>query len=88
LSTSLVGIVITHGERFPYSNAKFDDMFGSSAEELRHMGPLAVVAEAESMFEHIRSIEQRIGSLEGFVREQRKTMSVVSHHVEQLKHLD
>jgi len=62
----------------------------ATRDQLGHsqQGYQGIVDQIETMFEHIRSIEQSIGSLDVFVREQRETMSVVSHHVEQLQHLD
>jgi diguanylate cyclase (GGDEF)-like protein/PAS domain S-box-containing protein len=44
-SQSLVGIVITEEGRFTFTNARFAEMFGYSAEELRRLGPLDLVAE-------------------------------------------
>jgi diguanylate cyclase (GGDEF)-like protein/PAS domain S-box-containing protein len=45
VSQSLVGIVIIKDAKFSYSNAKFDEIFGYSAEEIREMGPLDVTTE-------------------------------------------
>ena len=47
VSQSFVGIAITEDGRFSYSNAKFDEMFGYTADEIRKMGPLDVVVEAD-----------------------------------------
>ena len=47
VSQSLVGIVIVEGMRFSYSNGKFDEMFGYSADEVRALGPLDVVFESD-----------------------------------------
>ena len=41
---SLVGIVITERGKFTYSNTKFNEMFGYSADEIRRIDPLEVVA--------------------------------------------
>ncbi len=45
VSQSLVGIVITEDGRFSYSNAKFDEIFGYSTEEVRGLGPLDIATE-------------------------------------------
>jgi diguanylate cyclase (GGDEF)-like protein/PAS domain S-box-containing protein len=45
VSQSLVGIVIIKGGKFSYSNAKFDEIFGYSADEVRGLGPLDVATE-------------------------------------------
>ena len=45
VSQSLVGIAITEDGRFSYSNAKFDEIFGYSAEEIRGLGPLDIATE-------------------------------------------
>ena len=42
VSQSMVGIVIIEDGRFSYSNAKFDEIFGYSAEEVRGLGPLDI----------------------------------------------
>ena len=44
VSQSLVGIAIIEDGKFSYSNAKFDEIFGYSAEEIRGLGPLDVTA--------------------------------------------
>jgi diguanylate cyclase (GGDEF)-like protein/PAS domain S-box-containing protein len=45
VSQSMVGIVIIEDGRFSYSNAKFDEIFGYSAEEVRGLGPLDIALE-------------------------------------------
>jgi diguanylate cyclase (GGDEF)-like protein/PAS domain S-box-containing protein len=45
VSQSLVGIVIIKDGKFSYSNAKFDEIFGYSADEVRGLGPLDVTTE-------------------------------------------
>ena len=45
VSQSLVGIVITENGKFGYSNAKFDEIFGYTADEVRQLGPLDIAAE-------------------------------------------
>jgi diguanylate cyclase (GGDEF)-like protein/PAS domain S-box-containing protein len=47
VSQSLVGIVLIEDGRFSYSNAKFDEIFGYSAKEVRGMGPLDIAVEGE-----------------------------------------
>ena len=47
VSQSLVGIVLIEVGRFSYSNAKFDEIFGYSAEEVRGMGPLDTAVESD-----------------------------------------
>lgn len=42
VSQSLVGIAIVENEKFTYSNAKFNEIFGYSAEEIRELGPLDI----------------------------------------------
>ncbi|WP_198674820.1 sensor domain-containing diguanylate cyclase [Rhodoferax ferrireducens] len=44
VSQSLVGIVIMEEGVFSYSNAKFDEMFGYSADDVRSLGILDIVA--------------------------------------------
>lgn len=45
VSQSLVGIVIIEEEKFSYSNAKFNEIFGYSADEIRRLGPLDIAIE-------------------------------------------
>jgi diguanylate cyclase (GGDEF)-like protein/PAS domain S-box-containing protein len=47
VSQSLVGIVMIEDGGFSYSNAKFDEIFGYSAEEIGGMGPLDIVVETD-----------------------------------------
>ena len=47
VSQSLVGIVLIEDGRFSYSNAKFDEIFGYSAEEVRGVGPLQTAVESD-----------------------------------------
>lgn len=42
VSQSLVGITIIEAGKFSYSNAKFNEMFGYSADEVRELGPLDI----------------------------------------------
>lgn len=45
VSQSLVGIAIIEEGKFCYSNAKFDEIFGYSADEVRQLGPLDIATE-------------------------------------------
>ena len=47
VSQSLVGIVLIEDGKFTYSNNKFDDIFGYSAEEVRELEPLTTAAESD-----------------------------------------
>lgn len=42
----MVGIAIIENDKFSYTNDKFDDIFGYSADELRKLGPLDMAAES------------------------------------------
>jgi diguanylate cyclase (GGDEF)-like protein/PAS domain S-box-containing protein len=44
---SLVGIVLIEDGRFSYSNAKFDEIFGYTSDEIRGMGPPQVAVESD-----------------------------------------
>ena len=44
VSQSLVGIAIIEDGKFSYSNARFDEIFGYSTDEIRGLGPLDVTA--------------------------------------------
>jgi PAS domain S-box-containing protein len=66
VSQSLVGIAISKDGKFRYSNAKFDEIFGYSAEEIREMGPLDVTTEndlplvAENILKHLSDKGERV----------------------------
>jgi diguanylate cyclase (GGDEF)-like protein/PAS domain S-box-containing protein len=47
VSQSLVGVAITEQGKFSYSNARFDEIFGCTAEEMRRLGPLDMVVEED-----------------------------------------
>ena len=47
VNQSLVGIATSEEARFSYSNAKFDEIFGYGADELRGIGPLDLVFESD-----------------------------------------
>lgn len=65
VSQSLVGIAITEDGKFSYSNTKFNEIFGYSAEEIRTLGPCDVTAEADRplVAENIR--KRLSGEVEG-----------------------
>ena len=44
---SLVGIVVIDDGKFSYTNAKFNEIFGYDAVEIRHLGPLEVTVESD-----------------------------------------
>ncbi|MBI4922619.1 MAG: GGDEF domain-containing protein [Devosia nanyangense] len=44
---SLVGITITENGKFTYSNAKFDEIFGYTADEMRQLGPVDLAADED-----------------------------------------
>ena len=50
VSQSLVGIVLIEDGKFSYSNARFDEMFGYSADEVRNLGPTDVAIESDRAF--------------------------------------
>lgn len=47
VSQSGVGIEIMENGKFSYSNAKFNEIFGYSSEEMRRLGPLDIVLDAD-----------------------------------------
>jgi diguanylate cyclase (GGDEF)-like protein/PAS domain S-box-containing protein len=47
VSQSLVGIVLIEDGKFSYSNAKFDEIFGYSSEEILDLGPLQTAVESD-----------------------------------------
>ncbi len=57
VSQSMVGIVVVEDGKFSYSNAKFDEMFGYTAAEIRKLGPLdlAVAGDRPFIAENLRS---------------------------------
>ena len=44
---SLVGIVVIDDGKFSYTNAKFNEIFGYDAVEIRHLGPVEVTVESD-----------------------------------------
>jgi diguanylate cyclase (GGDEF)-like protein/PAS domain S-box-containing protein len=47
VSQSLVGIVLIEDDKFSYSNAKFDEIFGYTSEEVLGMGPIQTAVESD-----------------------------------------
>jgi diguanylate cyclase (GGDEF)-like protein/PAS domain S-box-containing protein len=47
VSQSLVGIVIMEDGKFSYSNAKFDEMFGYTSDEMRSLGPVDLAFDSD-----------------------------------------
>ncbi|MGZ4575079.1 MAG: PAS domain S-box protein, partial [Mycobacteriaceae bacterium] len=47
VSQSMVGIVLIEDGKFSYSNAKFDEIFGYSSDEVRSLEPVEVAAESD-----------------------------------------
>ncbi len=47
---SLIGIVILEDEKYSYSNARFDEMFGYTANEIRALAALDIVVESDRPF--------------------------------------
>ena len=47
VAQSLVGITMIENGKFSYTNAKYDEMFGYDAHELRRLGPLDLVLDAD-----------------------------------------
>ena len=64
VNQSLVGIFIIEGGKFSYTNAKFNEMFGYSADEIARLDPLAIILESDRplVMENIR--KNRCGELE------------------------
>lgn len=61
VSQSLVGIVIIEDGKFSYSNAKFNEIFGYSADEVRALGPLDIAIENDRPFV-AKKIRKRLSS--------------------------
>ncbi len=65
VSQSLVGIAITEGGKFSYSNTKFNEIFGYSADEIQALGPCNITAEKDRPLV-AESIRKRLsGEVEG-----------------------
>jgi diguanylate cyclase (GGDEF)-like protein/PAS domain S-box-containing protein len=85
VSQSLVGIVITEDGRFTYSNAKFNEIIGYSAEEVRELGPLDIAAEndrplvAENMRKRSSGEAERVDYVFRALRKNGATIDVEIH---------
>lgn len=65
VSQSLVGIAITEGDKFTYSNPKFNEIFGYNADEIRALGLCDIAAETDRPLV-AESVRQRLsGEVEG-----------------------
>ena len=85
VSQSLVGIVIIEDGRFSYSNAKFDEIFGYSAEEIRGLGPLDIAIESDRplMAENIRKrLSGEVERAEYVIRAARKNGTVIDVEIQ------
>jgi diguanylate cyclase (GGDEF)-like protein/PAS domain S-box-containing protein len=58
VSQSLVGIVLVDDGKFSYSNAKFDEMFGYTADEIRMLGPADTATASDREFVAQKVAEQ------------------------------
>jgi diguanylate cyclase (GGDEF)-like protein/PAS domain S-box-containing protein len=80
VSQSLVGIVLIEDGKFSYSNAKFDEIFGYSSDEIRGMGPLQVAVESDRALvaENIdKRLSGEVDQLEYTFRGLRKNNAVI-----------
>ncbi len=85
VSQSLVGIAITEDGRFSYSNAKFDEIFGYSVEEIRRLGPLDLATESDRplMAENIRKrLSGEVERAEYVIRAARKNGIVINVEIQ------
>ncbi len=64
VSQSLVGIVITEKGKFSYSNAKFAEIFGYTADEVRLLGPRDIVAEEDRLMVEEKMRRRMSGEVE------------------------
>jgi diguanylate cyclase (GGDEF)-like protein/PAS domain S-box-containing protein len=80
VSQSLVGIVIIEDGKFGYSNAKFDEIFGYGADEIRRLGPLDVTIESDRTLvaENLRKrLDREVDRVDYVFRGLRKNGDVV-----------
>lgn len=85
VSQSLVGIAITEDGRFSYSNAKFDEIFGYSTEEIRGLGPLDLATESDRplMAENIRKrLSGEVERADYVIRATRKNGAVIDVEIQ------
>lgn len=75
VNQSLVGIAITEAGRFSYTNPRFDEMFGYSAQEMQALGPvdLAIDADRPLVAQNVRKrLGGECGGIQHRFRGQRK----------------
>jgi diguanylate cyclase (GGDEF)-like protein/PAS domain S-box-containing protein len=85
VSQSLVGIAISKDGKFRYSNAKFDEIFGYSAEEVRGLGPFDIATENDRPFvaEQIRKrLSGEVEQVEYVIRALRKNGAVIDVEIQ------
>lgn len=85
VSQSLVGIAITEDGKFSYSNAKFDEIFGYSAEQIRGLGPLDLATESDRplMAENIRKrLSGEVERADYVIRATRKNGAVIDVEIQ------
>lgn len=85
VSQSLVGIAISRDGKFSYSNAKFDEIFGYSAEEVRELGPFDIATENDRpiVAEQIRKrLSGEVGQVEYVIRALRKNGAVIDVEIQ------
>jgi diguanylate cyclase (GGDEF)-like protein/PAS domain S-box-containing protein len=84
VSQSLVGISIMKNGKFAYSNAKFDEIFGYSANEILELGPLELAIENDRplVSENIRKrLSGEVDRIEYIFRGVRKNGAVIDVEV-------
>jgi diguanylate cyclase (GGDEF)-like protein/PAS domain S-box-containing protein len=84
VSQSLVGINVMKNDKFAYSNAKFDEIFGYSADEILELGPLDLAIENDRPFvaESIRKrLSGEVDRIEYVFRGLRKNGAVIDVEV-------
>lgn len=85
VSQSMVGIAITEDGKFTYSNAKFDSIFGYSAEEIRRLGPTNIATEtdrplvAENIRKRLSGETERVRYLFRGLRKDGTSIDVEAH---------
>jgi diguanylate cyclase (GGDEF)-like protein/PAS domain S-box-containing protein len=85
VSQSMVGIVIVEDGKFSYSNAKFNEIYGYNADEVRRLGPLDVATEkdrplvAENMRKRLSGEVERVDYLFRGLRKDGAVIDVEIH---------
>ncbi|WP_024302010.1 GGDEF domain-containing protein [Pseudogulbenkiania sp. MAI-1] len=85
VSQSLVGIAIIESGKFSYSNPKFDEIFGYSAEEIGKLGPLDVAIEEDRplVAEQLRKrLSGEVERVDYVFRGQRKDGAVIDVEIQ------